>query len=408
LVVTNAESIEAALDFIENHRDDMYHRFESDKNSNDNPDSLLSISIHNELNVCCSRCGFKKRDHIIDEEGNAILTVDDDIKPSPLDGLETLIEQRQIKLIAGEDLAMRREMKVQSEAVGILEKAMTIADTTGSSPETTGPTAKCHICLDDVPLSMFHEAPCGHNYCKTCLQSHYRVKTKDGDVLKVSCIDPDCERLIEPDEILTFLTDPDLKAKFLKFREEKLAMLTPNLRFCCKPDCPGKMTGSRIQRKLTCPVCSTQICFNCSQPWHGYFVGCNQNVDIGFSKWALNKDVQKCPKCRMGIEKDDGCNHMTCSSCKYEFCWICKGPYTDSHFEFWNIFGCPGAQYTPRFCRCPSCFPRWMNRIIIIMCFMGIVVPLCVVAGTLWVVLLCVVFCVRCDFKCDLDPCDIF
>ena len=109
---------------------------------------------------------------------------------------------------------------------------------------------------------------------------------------------------------------------------------------------------------------------------HGYFVGCNQNVDIGYSKWALNKDVQKCPKCRMGIEKADGCNHMTCSSCRYEFCWICKGPYTDSHFEVWNIFGCPGAQYTPRFCRCPSCFPRWMNRIMIILCFLAVVVPL--------------------------------
>lgn len=185
-------------------------------------------------------------------------------------------------------------------------------------------------------------------------------------------------------------------------------MLNPNARFCPKPDCSGHMTGSRWNPKLTCPVCSEEVCFNCSQQWHGYFVGCNQNVDIGYSRWAINKDVQKCPKCRIRIEKDEGCNHMTCRSCQYEFCWICRGHYSSNHFEPWNIFGCPGAQFTPRFCRCPACFPRWLNRLLILLCFFAVVVPLVITAGTLWVVILFLVFCIRCDARCDIDPCDCF
>ena len=43
--------------------------------------------------------------------------------------------------------------------------------------------------------------------------------------------------------------------------------------------------------------------------------------------WAEeNKDnVSFCPTCRTKIEKNGGCNHMTCFSCKYEFCWGCGG-----------------------------------------------------------------------------------
>jgi ariadne-1 len=33
--------------------------------------------------------------------------------------------------------------------------------------------------------------------------------------------------------------------------------------------------------------------------------------------------TQDCPKCRVCIEKNGGCSHMTCNRCKHEFCWVC-------------------------------------------------------------------------------------
>jgi hypothetical protein len=33
--------------------------------------------------------------------------------------------------------------------------------------------------------------------------------------------------------------------------------------------------------------------------------------------------TKKCPSCHVKIQKNGGCNHMTCKKCCHEFCWIC-------------------------------------------------------------------------------------
>lgn len=56
-----------------------------------------------------------------------------------------------------------------------------------------------------------------------------------------------------------------------------------------------------------------------------------------------------CPKCDAHIEKNGGCNHMTCTHCHHEFCWFCKTPYGSGHdsdrcsnyallLTFWVLF----------------------------------------------------------------------
>ena len=37
--------------------------------------------------------------------------------------------------------------------------------------------------------------------------------------------------------------------------------------------------------------------------------------------------LRDCPGCGRTIEKNGGCNHMTCRACKTEFCWICRQNY---------------------------------------------------------------------------------
>eukprot|EP01083_Nonionella_stella_P256999 880121_1 len=165
-----------------------------------------------------------------------------------------------------------------------------------------------------------------------------------------------------------------------------------NIIFCCKPNCDGYIYNNKkfyhICSTLQCDDCHTRMCWKCHQPYHGFILGCNQLIDMKYYKWTLLKDVQKCPKCRSTIEKTGGCNHMSCSSCKYQFCWICRGHYQYGHYNWSikNILGCPGGQYTWKFIRFPSWTPFWFNRIILSLCL----IPILLITGVLGLLCGCI------------------
>jgi hypothetical protein len=42
---------------------------------------------------------------------------------------------------------------------------------------------------------------------------------------------------------------------------------------------------------------------------------------------AIKKDSKKCPQCRVVTYKTEGCNHMHCSRCGCDWCWICASKF---------------------------------------------------------------------------------
>lgn len=106
----------------------------------------------------------------------------------------------------------------------------------------------------------------------------------------------------------------------------------PSLRWCPAPNCeyavrcPGITPKSldSIVPSVQC-ACGTHFCFGCGlesdhQPCICPIVKlwvkkCADDSET--ANW-ISANTKECPKCQATIEKNGGCNHMTCKKCKYE------------------------------------------------------------------------------------------
>jgi hypothetical protein len=108
----------------------------------------------------------------------------------------------------------------------------------------------------------------------------------------------------------------------------------PNCRWCPRPGCGTPVIGDPQYRRIVCPKCQFEFCFECQDSWHTGT--CEQyrqwklengQADRKFDAWQ-KENTKPCPNCKTPIQKNEGCNHMTCLNCRYEFCWLCGAKYT--------------------------------------------------------------------------------
>ena len=76
---------------------------------------------------------------------------------------------------------------------------------------------------------------------------------------------------------------------------------------------------------MTCHACNAKSCFTHDVPWHTNMT-CDE-FDESLKKGDnatrvyYEQHTKSCPECKEAIEKNDGCDHMTCR-CGHEFCWL--------------------------------------------------------------------------------------
>lgn len=202
-----------------------------------------------------------------------------------------------------------------------------------SNPATSG-TFECKICFDDVDIDQSYALlGCSHRYCQTCFIGHFQTKINDAEVDSVSlqCPFPGCPATPET-YVLEAVLPPAVYAKYLDFlvlknvREDQAAVWCPN------EECREAIIIANLREdRVDCPACKRSFCKQCQLiPWHEGET-CDQaklrsSPDAGLTEWmqSLGAKVKPCPNCKDAIEKNNGCNHMTCTRCKFQWCWLVR------------------------------------------------------------------------------------
>lgn len=199
----------------------------------------------------------------------------------------------------------------------------------------------CKVCESDLEVDDFKigKLRCNHFFCRDCWFDYLKNKINNGKTFKITCMQAKCTTEIKEDFVRKIIQkDQALLEKYERFaKNNKLLMDSKNTKFCPFPDCDGYAVKSSLSKYVKCTN-GHEFCFNCSQKPHGW-KACSTMIDKGFEEWKSQNLVKRCPYCRFWTEKNTGCNHMTCSQCNFQWCWVCEKECVAGHYLFGTCAG---------------------------------------------------------------------
>ncbi|XP_051472259.1 E3 ubiquitin-protein ligase RNF217 isoform X2 [Apus apus] len=212
----------------------------------------------------------------------------------------------------------------------------------------------CRVCLEEKPIKPL--SCCKKAVCEECLKRYLSSQVQLGQV-DIKCPITECSEHLDETTVLYNLPHDDI-IKYKYFLE--LSRIDSSTKPC--PQCKHFTTFRRRghiptpaklenKYKIQCPSCQFVWCFKCHSPWHEG-VNCKEykKGDKLLRHWANEiehgqRNAQKCPKCKIHIQRTEGCDHMTCSQCNTNFCYRCGERYRQlrffgDHTSNLSIFGC--------------------------------------------------------------------
>lgn len=136
-------------------------------------------------------------------------------------------------------------------------------------------------------------------------------------------------KVSELDFKMIFAGNQTAIAKYYRFINKADLEKDELVRWCPRLGCEGfGQAPNNLVRLVECLRCKGLICFECREAEHSGT--CEENTKQLYAKIfkGANIDLGFCPKCKTKVEKIEGCNHMTCYICKFQWCWLCGGTYS--------------------------------------------------------------------------------
>lgn len=259
-------------------------------------------------------------------------------------------------------------------------------------PKSSDPSDKfvCPICFDDAPSLRTLSLDCEHTFCSNCWAAYLASKIRDESEHAVKCMAEGCS-LVCPDPFIRTVIGPSAtstepgqeqeNAKAWSHFQELLVRhyvaSNKRLKFCPYPGCTNTVScPSAADKSSLTTIVPTVSCgargigdqmtqsqsasggsgagggWGLAGKEHRFCFGCHVEADhrpvvcpvarmwlkkcrddSETANW-IKSNTKECSHCQSTIEKNGGCNHMTCKKCKHEFCWVCMGPWSE-HGTAW-------------------------------------------------------------------------
>jgi Zinc finger, C3HC4 type (RING finger) len=238
----------------------------------------------------------------------------------------------------------------------------------------------CGICAERFKVSDSITLECDHRYCSSCLGAYFEERIMSSNVSEDKLICPECPKPVAYD-IIKGVVPKKLFDKYLEFGLRNWEPDEGSIKKICFK-CEKETEIDKDLQWFKCPYCNSSYCPQCNQN-HNYKISCeeynlnklkpqnptfspkkvnfepnningaekppkpkknsifkkNKKPDINqkeekkskkneedLSIAFLQKNFKKCPKCKMAIEKESGCNFIMCRwpTCKETyFCILC-------------------------------------------------------------------------------------
>uniref|UniRef100_A0A7N0ZTK2 RBR-type E3 ubiquitin transferase n=1 Tax=Kalanchoe fedtschenkoi TaxID=63787 RepID=A0A7N0ZTK2_KALFE len=200
------------------------------------------------------------------------------------------------------------------------------------------PPFTCEICFDPKPLTeSFSVGGCGHVYCKECMSGYVAAKLQDSVVTQIGCPHTACRRGILEPHYCREILPPEVFERWGNVLCESVIASSEKF-YCPFNDCSALLINddgnggtSAAITQSECPHCNRLFCAQCKTAWHlglecSEFKKLNDDEkgveDIMLLNLAKDNKWKRCPKCKMFVEKSQGCMYMRCR-CGFAFCYNC-------------------------------------------------------------------------------------
>ncbi|KAJ6643382.1 E3 ubiquitin-protein ligase ARIH1 [Pseudolycoriella hygida] len=212
-----------------------------------------------------------------------------------------------------------------TERDSFLRKAGVMIPSDRSISDELDANVDCGICYDSDGTTGLQ---CGHKFCRSCWRKYLTFKINECGEETIPCAAPNCDIFVLDSIVRSLISDPNVLQKYNGLISNKYVMWSKTLYWCKSPDCQFVIEidyGTHV----TCR-CGSEFCCECYEDAHAP-ISCKH-----LKKWKehdscnqiyLSNFTKQCPKCQIDIEKNGGCPHMVCTTCKHSFCWNCLKPW---------------------------------------------------------------------------------